>query len=241
MIEAPATPPSAERGPVRNPERERRGRLLRRPTFPAVLGMLVALIVIVPLLEELARLRVGQMLGLAGLAIPILAVAAASDRPGHRRVAFALAAISALGQRCDAAGTGRSPLGGQRRLVDLPRVHDVPRAERRAAKRARHPGDRGGRARQLRADRLDVGDRVRRCRNALARLDSLRRRLRRDALLGSPLFQLCVAADDWLRRHHAGVEGRSHACRARRTARHGVHDGAARCAGRQGPGRREDE
>ena len=96
MIEAPATPPSAERGPVRDPERERRGRLLRRPTFPAVLGMLVALIVIVPLLEELAGLRVGQMLGLAGLAIPILAVAAASDRPRHRRVAFALAAISAL-------------------------------------------------------------------------------------------------------------------------------------------------
>ena len=58
--------------------------------------MLVALIVIVPLVEELTRLRAGQMLRLAGLAIPILAVAAASDRPGHRRVAFALAAISVL-------------------------------------------------------------------------------------------------------------------------------------------------
>jgi Ion channel len=69
---------------------------LRRPTFPAVLGMLVAVILIVPLVEELAHLRVGVMLGLAGLTIPILAVAAASDRPRHRRVAFALAAISAL-------------------------------------------------------------------------------------------------------------------------------------------------
>ncbi len=70
--------------------------MLRRPTFPAVLGMLVALIVIVPLVEELGHLRAGRMLGLAGLTVPILAVAAASDRQGHRRVAFALAAISAL-------------------------------------------------------------------------------------------------------------------------------------------------
>ena len=69
---------------------------LRRPTFPAVLGMLVAVIVAVPLLEGLAQLPIGVMLGLAGLAIPILAVAAASDRRGHRRVAFSLAAISAL-------------------------------------------------------------------------------------------------------------------------------------------------
>ena len=69
---------------------------LSRPTFPAVLGMLVAVIVVVPLLEGLAHLRVGVMLGLAGLTIPILAVAAASDRRGHRRVAFSLAALSAL-------------------------------------------------------------------------------------------------------------------------------------------------
>src|SRR6185436_3085181 len=69
---------------------------LRRPTFPAVLVMLVAVIVAVPLLEGLAQLPIGVMLGLAGLTIPILAVAAASDRRGHRRVAFSLAAISAL-------------------------------------------------------------------------------------------------------------------------------------------------
>ena len=35
---------------------------------------------IVPLVEEMAHLRMGVMLGLAGLTIPILAVAAASDR-----------------------------------------------------------------------------------------------------------------------------------------------------------------
>lgn len=70
--------------------------LLRRPTFPAVLGMLVAVIVVVPLLERLAQLPTGVMLGLAGLTIPILAVAAASDSRAHRRVAFSLAAISAL-------------------------------------------------------------------------------------------------------------------------------------------------
>jgi Ion channel len=58
--------------------------------------MLVAVIVVVPLVEGLAHLRVGIMLGLAGLTIPILAVAAASERRGHRRVAFALAAISAV-------------------------------------------------------------------------------------------------------------------------------------------------
>ena len=69
---------------------------LRRPTFPAVLGLLVAVIVAVPLVEGLAQLPIGVMLGLAGLTIPILAVAAASDRRGHRRVAFSLAAISAL-------------------------------------------------------------------------------------------------------------------------------------------------
>ncbi len=73
-----------------------RGATLRRPTFPAVLGMLIAVIVVVPLVEGLAHLRVGVMLGLAGLAIPIVAVAAASDRARLRRVAFALAAISAL-------------------------------------------------------------------------------------------------------------------------------------------------
>jgi Ion channel/Protein of unknown function (DUF1345) len=61
-----------------------------------VLGMLVAVIVFVPLIEGLAHLRVGVMLGLAGLTIPILAVAAASDRQEHRRVAFALAVISVL-------------------------------------------------------------------------------------------------------------------------------------------------
>jgi Ion channel len=80
-------------GPQRGPSQATR---LRRPTFPAVLGMLVAVIVIVPLVEGLADLRAGVMLGLAGLTIPILAVAAASDRSGHRRVAFALAAISVL-------------------------------------------------------------------------------------------------------------------------------------------------
>src|SRR4029450_7794764 len=56
----------------------------------------IAVIAIVPLVERLAHLRAGGMLGLAGLTIPILAVGAASDRSGHRRVAFALAAISAL-------------------------------------------------------------------------------------------------------------------------------------------------
>ena len=69
---------------------------LRRPAFPAVLGLLIALIVVVPLVEAMAHLRVGVMLGLAGLTIPILAVAAASDRSGHRRVAFALAAVSVV-------------------------------------------------------------------------------------------------------------------------------------------------
>ncbi len=58
--------------------------------------MLVAIIVIVPLVEALAKLRAGVMLALAGLIIPIIAVAAASDRRGHRRVAFVLAAISVL-------------------------------------------------------------------------------------------------------------------------------------------------
>jgi hypothetical protein len=58
--------------------------------------MLVAVIVLVPLVEALSGLRVSVMLGLAGLTIPILAVAAASDRPRHRRAAFALAALSAL-------------------------------------------------------------------------------------------------------------------------------------------------
>jgi hypothetical protein len=61
-----------------------------------VLGMLVAVIVAVPLLEGLAHLRTGPMLGLAGLTVPILAVAAASDRPRHRRVAVVLAVISAV-------------------------------------------------------------------------------------------------------------------------------------------------
>ena len=48
-----------------DPQRGRpRGTLLRRPTFAEVLAMAVAVIVVVPLLEELAELPVGQMLGL---------------------------------------------------------------------------------------------------------------------------------------------------------------------------------
>ena len=70
--------------------------MLRRPTFPAVLGMLIAVLVLVPLAEVVARVRVGLMLTLVGLTIPILAVAAASDRPRHRRIAVSLAAISVL-------------------------------------------------------------------------------------------------------------------------------------------------
>ena len=70
--------------------------MLRRPTFPAVLGMLIAVLVLVPLAEVVAHVRVGLMLTLVGLAIPILAVAAASDRPRHRRIAVGLAAISVL-------------------------------------------------------------------------------------------------------------------------------------------------
>jgi hypothetical protein len=58
--------------------------------------MLVALIVTVPVVEGLTRLRVSTMLSLAGLTIPILAVAAASDSKKHRRVAFTLAVASAL-------------------------------------------------------------------------------------------------------------------------------------------------
>ena len=69
----------------------------RRPTFPAVLGMLVALIVAVPVVEGLTNLREGTMVSLAGLTVPILAVAAASDSKRHRRVAFTLAVASALG------------------------------------------------------------------------------------------------------------------------------------------------
>ena len=86
-------------------ERPRRT-VLRRPTFPSVLGLLVALIVVVPLLEWLAHLRVGVMLSLAGLTIPILAVAAASDRPGHRRIAVGLAAISVLSNGATLPDTG---------------------------------------------------------------------------------------------------------------------------------------
>ena len=70
--------------------------MLRRPTFPAVLGMLIAVLVLVPLAEVAAHVRVGLMLALVGLTIPILAVAAASDRPRHRRIAVGLAAISVL-------------------------------------------------------------------------------------------------------------------------------------------------
>jgi len=58
--------------------------------------MLIAVIVAVPVVEGLTHLRVSTMLSLAGLTIPILAVAAASDSKKHRRVAFTLAVASAL-------------------------------------------------------------------------------------------------------------------------------------------------
>jgi voltage-gated potassium channel len=61
-----------------------------------VLVLLVAVIVAVPLLEWLAQLSAGKMLSLAGLTIPVLAVAAASDDLRHRRIAFSLAALSVL-------------------------------------------------------------------------------------------------------------------------------------------------
>jgi voltage-gated potassium channel len=69
---------------------------IRRPTFPVVLALLIAVIVFVPVVEEVAHLRLSVMLRLAGLAVPILAVSAASDRRRHRHAAFALAAVSVL-------------------------------------------------------------------------------------------------------------------------------------------------
>ena len=68
--------------------------------------MLVALIVAVPVVEGLTNLRVSTMISLAGLTVPILAVAAASDSKKHRRVAFTLAVASALanGAALSAAG-----------------------------------------------------------------------------------------------------------------------------------------
>ena len=74
--------------------RERfRGGTLRRPAFPFVLGMMVALIVIVPLLESLTQPRVGVILGLA---IPVLAVAAATVPEGLVGVAFTTVLLAVL-------------------------------------------------------------------------------------------------------------------------------------------------
>ena len=86
--------------------------MLRRPTFPAVLGMLIAALVLVPLAEVVARVRVGLMLTLVGLTIPILAVAAASDRPRHRRLALSLAAISVLANGAALSVGGVPPWAG---------------------------------------------------------------------------------------------------------------------------------
>jgi len=123
-----------------------------------VLGLLVAVIVIVPLVEELAELRIGAMLGLAGLTIPIVAVAAAGDRRGHRRVAFALAAVSVLANGATLPHRG-IPLwaGGSASLIFLAYTTYLV-------------------LRTVTGDHPDVGDRVRRRRDALAGLDSLRGR-----------------------------------------------------------------
>ena len=58
--------------------------------------MVVALIVIVPLLESLTQPRVGVILGLAALAIPVLAVAAATVLEGLVGMAFTTVLLAVL-------------------------------------------------------------------------------------------------------------------------------------------------
>ena len=65
-----------------------------------------------PLAEVVAHVRVGLMLTLVGLTIPILAVAAASDRPRHRRIAVGLAAISVLANGAALSVGGVPPWAG---------------------------------------------------------------------------------------------------------------------------------
>ena len=210
--------------------------MLRRPTFPAVLGMLIAVLVLVPLAEVVARVRVGLMLTLVGLTIPILAVAAASDRPRHRRIAVSLAAISVLANGA-ALSVGGVPLwaGNGASLIFLAYTTYL---LLRAVVGSAHV------TLEIVAGALAAYVMVGLTwaiaygvvESPLARLDSFRRRHSRGPILGSPVFQLRVAIDHRLRRHLASIAGRSYAGAAGRLARHGVLDGAARGAGRQGSG-----
>lgn len=58
--------------------------------------MLVAVIALAPILEDEVHPGVGRMLGFVGLAVPAVAVAAASSRVRIRRMAFTLAALCFL-------------------------------------------------------------------------------------------------------------------------------------------------
>jgi ion channel len=74
----------------------RRRLSIPRPRFAAVLASLVLILVLAPVLQHAARPGMTKMLGILGLVVPVLAVAAAAETGRPRRFAIGLAVVCAL-------------------------------------------------------------------------------------------------------------------------------------------------
>jgi hypothetical protein len=80
-----------------------------RLRFRAILGFLLLILVLSPVLQEETRPAMSRMLGLLGLLVPILALAAI-DAPGRpRRVAITLASLCVLASADNLAGFSHLP------------------------------------------------------------------------------------------------------------------------------------
>jgi len=80
-----------------------------RLRFVVILGFLLLILVLAPALQQEARPGMSRMLGLLGLLVPILALAAI-DAPGRpRRIAIALAGLCLLASADNLAGFSHLP------------------------------------------------------------------------------------------------------------------------------------
>lgn len=82
---------------------------IRRPRFVAVLIALLLILVLAPVVQRTAHPAMARMLGLLGLVVPLLAVAAAGDVGHHRRIASGLAILCALANADAVTGLTRLP------------------------------------------------------------------------------------------------------------------------------------
>jgi hypothetical protein len=83
--------------------------IIPQPHFVAVLLSLLLILVLAPVLQGTAHPAMARMLGVLGLFVPVLAVAAAGDSGRPRRIAIGLAILCVLTSADAMAGLTRLP------------------------------------------------------------------------------------------------------------------------------------